>query len=70
MKTLLVVLEHKGGTVKYLIDADEIAYTTKAVCLMIDNKIVAYFRRDDVISISRYNGVPFPDLEEDQEWNN
>ena len=67
MKTLLVVLEREGGTMQYLIDADEIAYTTKAVCLMIDNKIVAYFRRDDVISISRYNGVPFPDLEEDQE---
>ena len=67
MKTLLVMLEYKGGTVQYLIEADDITYTTQAVCLMIDNKIVAYFRRDDVISISRYNGVPFPDFEEDQE---
>lgn len=55
MKTLLVMLEHESGTIQYLIDADEIEYTTKAVCLMMDNKIVAYFRRDDVISISRYS---------------
>lgn len=55
MKTLLVMLEHEGGTIQYLIDADEIEYTTKAVCLMMDNKIVAYFRRDNVISISRYS---------------
>ena len=55
MKTLLVMLEHESGTIQYLIDADEIEYTTKAVCLMVDNKIVAYFRRDDVISISRYS---------------
>lgn len=55
MKTLLVMLEHESGTIQYLIDADEIEYTTKAVCLMMDNKIVAYFRRDNVISISRYS---------------
>ena len=52
MKTLLVLLEHEDGIMQYLIDADEIEYTTKAVCLMIENKIVAYFRRDNVISIS------------------
>ena len=55
MKTLLVMLEHESGTIQYLIDADEIEYTTKAVCLMMENKIVAYFRRDNVISISRYS---------------
>lgn len=55
MKTLLVMLEHESGTIQYLIDADEIEYTTKAVCLMMDNKIVAYFRRDNVISISRHS---------------
>ena len=64
MKTLLVMIEHKDGTIQYLINADEIAYTTKAVCLMTDNKIVAYFRRDDVISISRHNGAAFTDFEE------
>lgn len=55
MKTLLVMLEHESGTIQYLIDADEIEYTTKVVCLMMDNKIVAYFRRDNVISISLYS---------------
>ena len=54
MKTLLVLLEHEDGIMQYLIDADEIEYTTKAVCLMVENKIVAYFRRDNVISIIRY----------------
>ena len=54
MKTLLVLLEHEDGIMQYLIDADEITYTTKAVCLMIEQRIVAYFRRDNVISISRY----------------
>ena len=54
MRTLLVLLEHEGGIMQYLIDAEEIEYTTKAVCLMIEHRIVAYFRRDNVISISRY----------------
>ena len=54
MKTLLVLLEHEDGIMQYLIDADEIEYTTKAVCLMIEDRIVAYFRRDNVISISQY----------------
>lgn len=54
MKTLLVLLEHEAGIMQYLIDADEVEYTTKAVCLTMDNKIVAYFRRDNVISISQY----------------
>ena len=54
MKTLLVLLEHKDGIMQYLIDADEIEYTTKAVCLMIEDRIVAYFRRDNVISISQH----------------
>ena len=55
MKTLLVLLEHEGRNIQYIIDADEIEYTTKAVCLMIEHKIVAYFRRDNVISIIRYS---------------
>lgn len=53
MKTLLVLLEHGDRIMQYLIDADEIEYTTKAVCLTIEHRIVAYFRRDNVISISR-----------------
>ena len=54
MKSFLVLLQHEDGIMQYLIDADEIEYTTKAVCLMIEDRIVAYFRRDNVISISQY----------------
>ena len=54
MKIFLVLLEHEDGVMHYMIDAEEIEYTTKAVCLMIENKAIAYFRRDNVISISQY----------------
>ena len=68
MKTLLVLLEHEDGIMQYLIDADEIEYTTNAVCLMIEHKIVAYFRRDDVISISRYGkNVILKNTEEEEQ---
>lgn len=53
MKTFSVLLEHEDGAIQYLIDAEEIVYTTGAVCLLINNKRVAYFRRDKVISITR-----------------
>ena len=54
MNTFLVVLEQKDDIIQYLVNADDINYTTKAVCLMIEDRIVAYFRRDNVISISQY----------------
>ena len=51
MKTFLVMSEHDKGTIQYLVTADEIAYTTQSVFLNRDNQMVAYFRREDVISI-------------------
>lgn len=55
MNTFLVVLEQKDDTIHYLINADDINYTTNAVCLMVEYKTVAYFRRDNVISVSPWD---------------
>ena len=54
MNNFLVITEHNNETVQYLVSADDINYTTKSVCLTLDLKTVAYFRRDNVISISRH----------------
>ncbi len=56
MKTFLVMSEHGKGTIQYLVTADEIAYTTQSVFLNRDNQMVAYFRREDVISIVEHSG--------------
>lgn len=59
MNTFLVVLEQKDDIIQYLINADDINYTTNAVYLMFEYNTVAYFRRDNVISISPYDKIRF-----------
>ena len=54
MNNFLVVLEQNDDIIQYLVSADDINYTTNAVCLMVEWKTVAYFRRDNVISITQY----------------
>ena len=55
MNDFLVIIKEDGETTMFLISADDINYTTNAVCLMVEYKTVAYFRRDNVISISPYD---------------
>ena len=47
-----VYLERDGKVLCYLVNADRIEYTTQAVFLMKDERMVAYFRRGYVFSIT------------------
>lgn len=47
-----VYLEKNGEVLCYLVNADRIEYTTQTVFLTKDERMVAYFRREYVFSIT------------------
>ena len=47
-----VYLEKNGKVLCYLVNADKIEYTTQTVFLTKDERMVAYFRREYVFSIT------------------